>query len=45
MNQFLIAALAFLLLHSIHFPKPVEKPEIAISRNLVFGKRNNSTRS
>lgn len=31
MNQFLIAALAFLLLHSIHFPKPAEKPEIAIN--------------
>ncbi|MDX2072380.1 MAG: GldM family protein [Haliscomenobacter sp.] len=31
MNQFLIATLAFLFLHSIHFPKPVEKPEIAIS--------------
>ncbi len=31
MNQFLIATLAFLFLHSIHFPKPAEKPEIAIS--------------
>ena len=31
MNQFLIATLAVLLFHSIHFPKPAEKPEIAIS--------------
>jgi len=31
MNRFLIAALAFLILHSILLPKPVEKPEIAIS--------------
>jgi hypothetical protein len=31
MNQFLIATLASLFLHSIYFPKPVEKPEIAIS--------------
>lgn len=30
MNQFLIATLAFLFLHSINFPKPAEKPEIAI---------------
>ena len=31
MNQLLIAALAFLLIHSLHFPKPAEKPEIAIN--------------
>ena len=31
MNQFLIATLASLFLHSIYFPTPAEKPEIAIT--------------